>query len=229
MPLILKLWQAVPSSLQLSIVKTVQRNKRIYRWLMFRHADLKDRSNGKRSCLPPAELRYRVGASPDLEEFITIGSACANDIQSTLQNVGRDIGSFQHILDFGCGCGRTLIHMQNLAPHAQFDGADSVFHADSEIGAAETVRVLRVGRPGIPVVRDVAGVGDRHLDLRGQATARKLDMHELATVEKAHQGQLVFRDVVPFDPVRDAAHARTEVPAVDHEGHAEVHGQANAL
>jgi SAM-dependent methyltransferase len=124
MPLILKLWQAVPASLQLSIVKLVQRNKRIYRWLMFRHADLKDRSNGNRANLPPAELRYRVGASPDLEEFITIGKACANDIQSTLQNVGRDIGSFQRVLDFGCGCGRTLIHMQNLAPGAQFDGAD---------------------------------------------------------------------------------------------------------
>jgi len=124
MPLILKLWQAVPPSLQLSIVKTVQRNKPIYRWLMFRHADLKDRSNPKSSWFPPAELRYRVGASPDLEEFVTIGSACAGDIQSTLQKVGRDIGSFKRILDFGCGCGRTLIHMQNLAPGAQFDGAD---------------------------------------------------------------------------------------------------------
>jgi SAM-dependent methyltransferase len=124
MPLILKLWQAVPASLQLSIVKTVQRNNRVYRWLMFRHADLKDRANGARSNLPSAELRYRVGGSPDPEEFVTIGKTCAHDIQAALQKVGLELGSFTRILDFGCGCARTMVHMKNLAPGAQFDGTD---------------------------------------------------------------------------------------------------------
>ena len=91
---------------------------------MFRHADAKDRAAGNRDHLPPAELRYRVGASPDAEEFITIGRICANDIQSALQKVGRDLGSFTRILDFGCGCGRTLVHMRNLAPNAKIDGID---------------------------------------------------------------------------------------------------------
>lgn len=124
MPLMLKLWQAVPASLQLSIVRTVQRNKPVYRWLMFRHADLKDRAKGNRDHLPPAELRYRVGGSPDAEEFVAIGKTCANDIQAALQSVGRELASFNHILDFGCGCGRTLVHMKNLAPDAEFDGID---------------------------------------------------------------------------------------------------------
>src|ERR1043166_2286154 len=123
-PLMLKLWQAVPASFQLSIIRRVQQNKPLYRRLMFLHADLKDRSNGNRAHLPPAELRYRVGASPDAEDFIRIGQACAADIQSTLQKVGRELGSFNRILDFGCGCGRTLVHMKNLSPDSQFDGTD---------------------------------------------------------------------------------------------------------
>src|SRR5690242_21961157 len=91
---------------------------------MFRHADLKDRSNGNRAHLPPAELRYRVGASPDAEEFLRIGNACAGDIQSALQKVGCEMRSCHRILDFGCGCGRTLLHMKSLAPDAQFDLTD---------------------------------------------------------------------------------------------------------
>ena len=124
MPLMLKLWQAVPASLQLSIVKTVQRNKPVYRWLMFRHADLKDRAKGTRDHLPPAELRYRVGGSPDAEEFVAIGKTCANDIQAALHSVGRELASFNRILDFGCGCGRTLVHMKSVAPNSEFDGID---------------------------------------------------------------------------------------------------------
>jgi ubiquinone/menaquinone biosynthesis C-methylase UbiE len=123
MSLILKVWEAVPASLQLSIVKTVQRNKRVYRWLMFRHFDLKDRARAETN-LPPAELRYRVGGSPLAEEFVTIGKTCADDIKAALQKVGLETESFKRILDFGCGCGRTLVHMKTLAPNAHFEGTD---------------------------------------------------------------------------------------------------------
>jgi len=124
MHLLVDLWRSLPDKIRLPLLRVVQRNKPVYRWLMFRHADLKDRSNGNRAHLPPAELRYRVGASPDAEEFIRIGRTCAGDIQSALQKVGRELGSFKHILDFGCGCGRTLVHMKSLSPDAQFDGTD---------------------------------------------------------------------------------------------------------
>lgn len=124
MSFLVYLWHRIPEQIRLPVLRTIQRNKPLYRWLMFRHADLKDRSNGNRFHLPPAELRYRVGASSDAEVFVTIGKTCSDDIQSVLQNLGRDIGSFKHILDFGCGCGRTLIPMHDLAPNARFDGTD---------------------------------------------------------------------------------------------------------
>ena len=106
------------------LIKAVQRNKRLYRWLLFRHVDAKDRANGVATNLPPAELRYRVSSSPDAQNFITIGKKCAADIESALRRVGCDLAKLERILDFGCGCGRTLIHMKELAPHAQFDGTD---------------------------------------------------------------------------------------------------------
>lgn len=124
MSLLVKMWRSVPEGIRFPLLRVVQRNKPLYRWLMFRHADLKDRSNGTPSHLPPAELRYRVGGSPDAEEFVTIGKTCANDIQAALQKAGHDLGSFDRILDFGCGCGRTMVHMKDLAPNAQFEGID---------------------------------------------------------------------------------------------------------
>jgi SAM-dependent methyltransferase len=124
MNLLVNLWRWLPENIRFPLLRVVQRNKPVYRWLMFRHADLKDRANGSRAHLPPAELRYRVGASPDAEEFVRIGRTCASDIQSALRKVGRELESFKRILDFGCGCGRTLVHMKDLSANAQFDGTD---------------------------------------------------------------------------------------------------------
>jgi SAM-dependent methyltransferase len=106
------------------LIKAVQRNKRLYRWLLFRHVDAKDRASGAAINLPPAELRYRVSSSPDAQNFINIGKKCAADIQSAMRKVGCELTQFDRVLDFGCGCGRTLVHLKDLAPQAKFDGTD---------------------------------------------------------------------------------------------------------
>ena len=121
---ILKTWRHVPAPVRLSIINVVQRNNRLYRWLLFRHVDAKDRANGVRNDLPPAELRYRVSSTPDAEEFVAVGKRCASDIQNALSSAGCDLGSFDRILDFGCGCGRTLIHLKDLVPKAELHGTD---------------------------------------------------------------------------------------------------------
>jgi SAM-dependent methyltransferase len=119
----LELWRFLPAPFRLVIINSVQQNKRLYRWLLFRYVDAKDRANGT-DTLPPAELRYRVSSTPDAQDFVKVGKRCAADIQKALLRVGREPGSFTRILDFGCGCGRTLIHFEELAPAAQIDGID---------------------------------------------------------------------------------------------------------
>jgi len=58
--------------------------------------------------LPPESLRHRVHGAADAESFLEVGRQCAQDIVAGLRRIDRDVGSFEAVLDFGCGCGRVL-------------------------------------------------------------------------------------------------------------------------
>lgn len=65
--------------------------------------------------LPPPELRFHVG-SVDREGYIRVGRQCAADLERALVSIGRDWHSFEKLLDFGCGCGRTLAWLAEKGP-----------------------------------------------------------------------------------------------------------------
>jgi SAM-dependent methyltransferase len=79
---------------------------------------------GGQKPVPPVELRWRVHGNFDVPTFIQVGEQCARDITAAILREGRRIEDFEEILDFGCGCGRILMPLRRLAPHARFFGSD---------------------------------------------------------------------------------------------------------
>lgn len=73
--------------------------------------------------LPPASLRKRVSGENSADMFVNKGRKCCEGLSAALRGQGREIASFESILDFGCGCGRTFIWW-DLAPGAEFSGTD---------------------------------------------------------------------------------------------------------
>lgn len=59
--------------------------------------------------LPPPSLRYRVNGTPNIDLFLKHGKKRADGIEKCLIGMGKNLESFENVLDFGCGCGRTII------------------------------------------------------------------------------------------------------------------------
>lgn len=74
--------------------------------------------------VPNASLRYRVNGRPELADFLAQGELCKNDLVRALSRTGRELGSFRNVLDFGCGCGRTLRWFAAQAHQVSFHGTD---------------------------------------------------------------------------------------------------------
>jgi SAM-dependent methyltransferase len=74
--------------------------------------------------VPPASLRFRVHGSPDKNSFMSVGRKCAQDIDTSLHSINRELNSFNSILDFGCGCGRTLLFLSQLSNKPSYHGTD---------------------------------------------------------------------------------------------------------
>ncbi|HEY0038059.1 MAG TPA: class I SAM-dependent methyltransferase [Longimicrobium sp.] len=71
----------------------------------------------------PVSLRYRVG-SFDVGTYLTAGQVSRAGIDAALARVGRSVAGCERVLDFGCGCGRTLLWFRDAEGGTQFHGTD---------------------------------------------------------------------------------------------------------
>ena len=74
--------------------------------------------------VPLAILRFRVGESVNVETFFAVGKKTVQDIEVALDSIGKPLEHFNSILDFGCGCGRTLMWLAKTLPGKTLYGTD---------------------------------------------------------------------------------------------------------
>ena len=74
--------------------------------------------------LPPPLLRYRVHGSLNPQTFLAVGRQSIDDLTKALNSIGKGFDSFDTVLDFGCGCGRTLRYLSRLAKTSRLYGTD---------------------------------------------------------------------------------------------------------
>ncbi|MDQ6852402.1 MAG: class I SAM-dependent methyltransferase [Actinomycetota bacterium] len=74
--------------------------------------------------LPSEELMHRVAGDGDGARFLEIGERSARQIDQVLAAVGRSLGEFGSILDWGCGCGRIIRWFDDLAAKTSLYGVD---------------------------------------------------------------------------------------------------------
>jgi SAM-dependent methyltransferase len=74
--------------------------------------------------VPPIYLRHRVHGDGSLAGFLEVGKRSRLDLEAALVRSGRALGDFTDVLDFGCGCGRTLLWLAEVGGGARLHGTD---------------------------------------------------------------------------------------------------------
>jgi SAM-dependent methyltransferase len=73
---------------------------------------------------PGDDLIARVVGGPDRTWFYWTGRESLRETERALGLAGRSLDSFQSILDFGCGCGRMLLWLEELGQRTKLHGTD---------------------------------------------------------------------------------------------------------
>ena len=74
--------------------------------------------------LPNVDLIWRVAGHRSPEEFERSGRQSVHDIERALASVDARLSWFDRVLDFGCGCGRVLRWLDDLAAATELHGVD---------------------------------------------------------------------------------------------------------
>ena len=113
---------------------------RIYLKGLCLYLDAVEKGDCARKGVPTASLRYRVNGRPELVGFLAQGEACCIDLQNALAGIGKRVDSLGEVLDFGCGCGRTLRWFDSFSGASRFSGTDI---------DAEAIGFCRTALPGM--------------------------------------------------------------------------------
>ena len=74
--------------------------------------------------LPPARLRFRVAENSRILDFFTVGMRTAEGLQEAMASAAFELRDGASVLDFGCGCGRTLLWLARQFPKVRWHGSD---------------------------------------------------------------------------------------------------------
>jgi SAM-dependent methyltransferase len=74
--------------------------------------------------LPGEDLRWRVAGHPDAGWFWKSGALSIANISTMLSIIGTSFADYPRALEFGCGCGRMLLHLKEIAERTELHGVD---------------------------------------------------------------------------------------------------------
>lgn len=109
---------------------------------------------------PGKRLISRVAGGDDVGAFHRSGQASVAELRRTLRIAGRELESFDAALDFGCGCGRMLIWLRDVADSVELHGTD----IDAE-AVSWCQRALGHAHVGVNDAEPPTGYADGQFDL----------------------------------------------------------------